>query len=223
MKKILLCFFMAMVTVVFYSCQKNNPNECRIHGVVNGEKYEGKRIFLIPFYGPKTAETVDSVEIKDGKFEFTTDTMRLYKILLDFQYRMGTQPLLVVGEPGDVKVVIDSVSHAVGTPQNDSLEQWKLRTEIHNLQMRRMRTAISELEEQGSKGEADKLSRQADSIHLAYKNYTRRMAKNMEGQTLGDFMKDMFPLTYKKKFPDGRVATMNADTNEEIVEVNEEK
>ena len=44
------------------------------------------------------------------------------------------------------------------------------------------------------------------------------MAKNMEGQTLGDFMKDMFPLTYKKKFPDGRVATMNADTNEEVTE-----
>lgn len=218
MKKILLCFFMAMVTVVFYSCQKNNPNECRIHGVVNGEKYEGKRIFLIPFYGPKTAETVDSVEIKDGKFEFTTDTMRLYKILLDFQYRMGTQPLLVVGEPGDVKVVIDSVSHAVGTPQNDSLEQWKLRTEIHNHELAKMRRYILELQQQGDTIQAKYIQQRADSFHLVYKNYSRRLAENMKEGILHDFLKNQFPLTYKRKMPDGRIATMNADTNEEIPE-----
>lgn len=218
MRKILFCFLVATMTIGFGSCQQVNPNECRIHGVVKGDKYEGKRIFLIPFYGPKTAETVDSVEIKDGKFEFTTDTMRLYKILIDFQYRMGIQPLLVVGEPGDVKVVIDTVSHAVGTPQNDSLEQWKVRTEIHNLQLRRMREAIASYTKQGDQSEADRLSRQADSVHLVYKDYTRRLAKSMEGQTLGDFMKEMFPLTYKKKMPDGRIATMNADTNEEIAE-----
>lgn len=218
MKKILLCFFMAMVTVVFYSCQKNNPNECRIHGVVNGEKYEGKRIFLIPFYGPKTAETVDSVEIKDGKFEFTTDTMRLYKILLDFQYRMGTQPLLVVGEPGDVKVVIDSVSHAVGTPQNDSLEQWKLRTEIHNHELAKMRRFILELQQQGDTMQANYILERADSFHLVYKNYSRRLAENMKEGILHDFLKNQFPLTYKRKMPDGRIVTMNADTNEEIPE-----
>ena len=44
------------------------------------------------------------------------------------------------------------------------------------------------------------------------------MAKNMEGQTLGDFLKDMYPLTYKRKYPDGRTVTINADTNEEIPE-----
>ena len=203
---------------MFYSCQKNNPNECRIHGVVNGEKYEGKRIFLIPFYGPKTAETVDSVEIKDGKFEFTTDTMRLYKILLDFQYRMGTQPLLVVGEPGDVKVVIDSVSHAVGTPQNDSLEQWKLRTEIHNHELAKMRRYILDLQQQGDTVQAKYIQQRADSFHLVYKNYSRHLAENMKEGILHDFLKNQFPLTYKRKMPDGRIATMNADTNEEITE-----
>jgi len=44
------------------------------------------------------------------------------------------------------------------------------------------------------------------------------MAKNLEGSVLGDFLKDMFPLTYKRQMPDGRVVTMNADTNEEIPE-----
>ena len=66
--------------------------------------------------------------------------------------------------------------------------------------------------------EAKYIQQRADSFHLAYKNYTRQMAKNLEGQVLGDFLKGLYPLTYKRKFPDGRIVTMNADTNEEIPE-----
>ena len=122
MKKILLCFMAVVAATMFYSCGQADDGKCYIDGVVNGEQYEGKRIFIVPLYGPKTAEYVDSMEIKDGKFHFTKDTMQMYKILLDYHYRMNVQPLLVVGEPGTIKVTIDSVSHAVGTPQNDSLE-----------------------------------------------------------------------------------------------------
>ena len=149
MKKILLCFMAATAMTMFYSCQPKNANECRIHGVVPDEKFEGKRIFLVPFYGEKNANTVDSVEIKDGKFEFTTDSSKLYKILVDLRFRMGVQSLLVVGEPGDVKVTIDSVSHAVGTPQNDSLEKWKVRTEMHNRELMKMRKFAADLQTKG--------------------------------------------------------------------------
>lgn len=110
---------MAVAAMVFVACQESKV--CKIHGTVVGEQYEGKRIFLVPFSGPATAETVDSIEIKDGKFEFTPDSMQIYKILLDYHYRFGTQPLIVVAEPGDIQVTIDTVSSAVGTPQNDSL------------------------------------------------------------------------------------------------------
>ena len=146
MKKILLCVMAMAVVTMFYSC-KQNSNVCRIQGVVNGEQFEGKRIFLVPFTGPKTAETVDSMEIKDGKFHFETDSMQMYKILIDLRFRVGIQPLLVIGEPGEVKVVIDSVSHAVGTPQNDSLEKWKVRTEIHNRELSKMRRYIADLQQ----------------------------------------------------------------------------
>ena len=149
MKKILLCFVAVAAMTMIISCQPKNSKECRIHGIVADEKFEGKRIFLIPFYGPKTAETVDSMEIKDGKFEFTTDSAKLYKILIDLRFRRGIQPLLVIGEPGDVKVIIDSVSHAVGTPQNDSLEKWKVRTEMHNRELGKMRKFIVDLKKQG--------------------------------------------------------------------------
>jgi hypothetical protein len=35
---------------------------------------------------------------------------------------------------------------------------------------------------------------------------------------LGNFLNSLYPLTYKRQLPDGRIVTMNADTNEEIAE-----
>ncbi len=213
---------MALVAAtMFFSCQQND-GKCHIEGTVNGEQYEGKRVFVVPMNGPKTAEYVDSMEIKDGKFhftkDFTKDTVQMYKVLLDYHYRFGLQPLIIVGEPGTIRVSIDTVSHAVGTPQNDSLEQWKVRTEIHNYQLGKMRQNILALQKQGDSVQAKYIQQRADSVHLVYKNYTRRLAKNLEGQVLGDFLKGLYPLTYKRKMPDGSVKTFNLDTNEEIPE-----
>ncbi len=217
MKKILLCFMALVAATMFFSCQQND-RKCHIIGTVNGEQYEGKYIFLVPNSGPATVETVDSVEITNGKFHFEPDSMQMYKILLDYHYRLDLQPLLVVGEPGTINVTIDSISHATGTPQNDSLEQWKIQTEIHNRQLGMMRKNIVSLNKQGDSLQAKYIQQRADSFHLVYKNYTRQLAKNMEGSVLGDFLMSLYPLTYKRQLPDGRIVTMNADTNEEIPE-----
>ena len=216
MRKILLCFIALAAVTMMFSCQSANNGKCRINGVVNGEQYEGKRIFLVPMYGPKTAEYVDSMEITNGQFHFEPDSSQMYKILLDYHYRFGLQPLLIVGEPGTIEVIIDSISHATGTPQNDSLEKWKVQTEIHNLQLAKMRKNIADLQMKGDTVQAQYLAQRADSFHLAYKNYTRRLAKNLKEGVLYDFLKEMYPLTYQRKYPDGRVVTFNADTNEEI-------
>lgn len=218
MRKILLCFIAVAAVTMIFSCQSANNGKCRINGVVNGEQYEGKRIFLVPMYGPKTAEYVDSMEITNGQFHFEPDSAQMYKILLDYHYRFGLQPLLIVGEPGTIEVIIDSISHATGTPQNDSLEKWKVQTEIHNLQLAKMRKNIADLQMKGDTVQAQYLAQRADSFHLAYKNYTRRLAKNLKEGVLYDFLKEMYPLTYQRKYPDGRVVTINADTNEEIKE-----
>lgn len=216
MRKILLCFITLTAVTMMFSCQSANNGKCRINGVVNGEQYEGKRIFLVPMYGPKTAEYVDSMEITNGQFHFEPDSSQMYKILLDYHYRFGLQPLLIVGEPGTIEVIIDSISHATGTPQNDSLEKWKVQTEIHNLQLAKMRKNIADLQMKGDTVQAQYLAQRADSFHLAYKNYTRRLAKNLKEGVLYNFLKEMYPLTYQRKYPDGRVVTINADTNEEI-------
>lgn len=216
MKKVLLCFLVLAATTILYSCQEKNPTTCQIIGTVNGEQYEGKRIFLVPLTGPATAETVDSMEITNGQFHFEPDSMQMYKILLDYHYRIGLQQLIIVAEPGEIKVSIDSISHATGTPQNDSLEQWKIHTEMHNTQLGKMRRNIAELNKAGDIEQANNLKQHADSFHLVYKNYTRRMADNLKEGPLHEFLKGLYPLTYKRKLPDGRIVTMNADTNEEI-------
>ena len=214
--KKVLPFYLFTLLLLFGSCQQSNDGKCHIEGTVNGEQYEGKRIFLVPNSGPATMETVDSMEIKDGKFHFEPDSVQMYKILLDYHYRIGLQPLLIVGEPGTINVTIDSISHATGTPQNDSLEQWKVQTEIHNRQLGMMRKNMAELNKRGDSLQAKYIQQRADSFHLVYKNYTRQLAKNMEGSVLGNFLNSLYPLTYKRQLPDGRIVTMNADTNEEI-------
>ena len=216
MRKILLCFMTVAAAMMVFSCQSAGDGKCHITGEVKGEQYEGKRIFLVPMYGPKTAEYVDSMEITNGQFHFEPDSAQMYKILLDYHYRFGLQPLLIVGEPGTIEVIIDSISHATGTPQNDSLEKWKVQTEIHNLQLAKMRKNIADLQLKGDTVQAQYLAQRADSFHLAYKNYTRRLAKNLKEGVLYDFLKEMYPLTYQRKYPDGRVVTINADTNEEL-------
>ena len=216
--KKVLPFYLFTLLLLFGSCQQSNDGKCHIEGTVNGEQYEGKRIFLVPNSGPATMETVDSMEIKDGKFHFEPDSVQMYKILLDYHYRIGLQPLLIVGEPGTINVTIDSISHATGTPQNDSLEQWKIQTEIHNRQLGMMRKNMAELNKRGDSLQAKYIQQRTDSFHLVYKNYTRQLAKNMEGSVLGDFLNSLYPLTYKRQLPDGRIVTMNADTNEEIAE-----
>lgn len=204
MKKIVFYSMVAVLLLTVAACSKKEQpaGRCHIVGVAPNPTLEGKRIFLVPFSGPATAETVDSIEIHDGKFEFDTDTLMMAKILIDYHYRLGFQPLLVVVEPGEVKVVVDSISSASGTPQNDSLQVWKEATERHNAQLMSLRKT--------------NMNAQADSIHLAYKKYTRQMAANMKEGLLHDFLNSLYPLTYKRKLSDGRTITVNADTNEEI-------
>lgn len=221
MKKILLCFMAVAAATMFYSCQMND-GKCYVEGVVKGEQYEGKRIFLVPINGPKTAEYVDSMEITNGKFhftkDFTKDTMQMYQILVDYHYRKGLQPLLIVGEPGHVHVTIDSISSAGGTRQNDSLQAWKEATEKHGQEYATYNRTVGMLRGRGMMEQAAKIEQEGREYHLSYKRYSRQLAENMKEGALHDFLKEIFPLTYKRKMPDGTIKTFDADTNEEIAE-----
>ena len=216
MKRILFFLVALVVVILFDSCKTDTT--CRIHGTVGIEQLNGKRIFLVPLFGPQTAEYVDSVVIKDGKFEFVTDSAKMFKILVDYHFRAGVQTLLVVGESGDIQVKIDSISSAGGAPQNDSLQVWKEITEQFNHDYATYNRTVGMLREKGHMEDAAKIEQQGREFHLSYKRRSRQMAANMKGTTLGDFLEGLFPLTYKRQMPDGSIVTMDADTNEPIRE-----
>lgn len=99
---------------------------CRIEGEIPGTVYEGEQIYLVPLQGA-TQETVDSAFVVNGQFRFEkqNEQAQMYILRTRPQLRLEVQELLVVIEPGELKVRLDSMSVARGTPLNKSLQQWK--------------------------------------------------------------------------------------------------
>ncbi len=217
-KKLFLCL-MAVGAIVMVGCKDNQSAQlggpCVIKGTISPE-YNGKRIFLVPMEGPKTAEYVDSMEVANGQFEFKKDSVMMAKIVMDYHYRMNLQPLLVVTEGGVVNVHIDSISSASGTPQNDSLQAWKVLTERHMIENAIAKQQMMECQRKGDSIGAEKIKQEAHDKHVVYKNKTRSLAANMKETVLGKFLGTMYPKTYVKKNADGTDVTYDADTNEPI-------
>lgn len=98
-----------------------------IHGTTS-TAYDGYRVYLVPLPNPAQKQ-VDSVTIHNGRFTFrvAADSARICDIALSRKAGAHTERLLVVIEPGNLDVVIDSVSRGGGTPLNDTLQGWKER------------------------------------------------------------------------------------------------
>lgn len=216
--KLFVCM-LATTAMVMAGCgsKAQQSGVCHIKGTA-AASCNGKRIFLVPLFGPKTAEYVDSVVVENGQFEFTKDTVMMAKILMDYHYRLGIQTLLVATDPGEVEVTIDSISSAKGTPLNDTLQAWKELTEQHNRELGPLNYAVRMLKQKNDTAQAAVLEKQARAMHVVYKKQTRQLAATMEGTVLGDFLKDLYPLTYKRKMADGSIVTFDADTDEPISE-----
>ena len=117
--------FLTMGNMVMSSCSSESGKNCRIHGTMESAQWDGKKIYLVPMFGHVDAAHVDSTIIKNGRFEFATDSCEMKRITVEVTARYGTQDLLVVTEPGDIQVTIGKNSRAGGTPENDSLQVWK--------------------------------------------------------------------------------------------------
>ena len=215
MKKILYFIMVLAAVTMIYSCQqKKSSGVCRVFGTVNNQQYEGKHVFLVPLKGPGANGRGDSTVIRNGKFEFEPDSIQLYKVMLDEKNRFDLQPLLIVAEPGDVWVRMDTVSHAGGTPQNDSLDLWKTRTEQYKLQSKLLRQLIADLDKKGERAQADVIEERAISLKDAYLDYTRRLAKDLNSGPLYDFLNGFAPKD-PHEHSHGTTETTDADTHEE--------
>lgn len=188
-------------------CKPVLKKQCHIHGVMPNEKYENVWVYFVPYENADSIG-IDSVQIKNSSFDYVTEKNIMSIIRVDYHYRYGLQDLLVVTEPGDVNVKIDSVSSAHGTPQNDSLDIWKNVTIMHQRETGLMIKSASRAYRRNDTILANSIKNQADSIHKRYKRFTRRMGNNLKEGVLHDFLLSLYPTSYKKKMPDGSIVTV---------------
>lgn len=212
MKKYLMTGALTLHLLFLVGCGStdNNGGKCHIYGTASS-RFEGKNIYLVPMDEPAVAETVDSVVIIGGKFAFDSEPGKMKVIRIDYHYRTGVEDLLVVTEPGDVKVTIDSVSCGGGTPQNDSLQAWKEYTLMHNKRLLPYRKKRRNALKTGDSVTVKAMKAQMDSLEREYKRYSRRMADDFKEGPLHDFLKNRFPTSYKKRMPDGEIVTVELD------------
>lgn len=185
-KSLCLAAWMLCLLLVSTGCKTQQEGRCHIYGKMESGRWDGKKIFLVPMFGMQDAEHVDSVVVRDGKFEFTADTVEMKVIRLDYHFRDGVQDLLVVTEPGEVQVTIGANSTTAGTPQNDSLQAWKD-------QLMRYNVAYNRLRLQATPGASDSLMARGREIQQALRNYIKVFkARQPEGE-LKKFLVKMYP------------------------------
>ncbi len=152
-------------------CCTGSKDEYVIKGSTSQSRLDGERVFLVP-YGSKSFEDsigVDSTVVKNGKFEFRGHKGEfLARVTMDKRVRYGTQDLLIITEPGEITVVIDSISSGKGTPQNDLLQAWKVLKEDHDKVQWNQSQHIKYLREQGDTLYANAL---ADSLRTFNASY----------------------------------------------------
>lgn len=205
MKKL---FFASLIALLTISCSK--PNLCNIHGTVSNPDLDGACIYLIAFdKSIRDSVGVDSAFIKDGKFEISTPKNMIGILRMDYRYRYGTEELLVVEEPGDVYVHIDSISYGSGTKHNDIIQEWKDITST----MYSVRSPLLKMSYAARHGEnpADEypLRAKADSLFIDYMGKTKALAEKCDEGPLRDFLNDRVPSTFTKYNADGTTETVN--------------
>ena len=63
---------------------------------------------------------------------------------------------------------------------------------------------------------AERIRKDAHEKFVDYKNKTRRLAENMKGTVLGEYLGSMYPKTYQRRGADGKLVTYDGDTNEPV-------
>ena len=188
----LLLVVCAVVSSLFaVSCGNSSTSvSCNIEGTAP-TSLNGKKIYLVPLFGPRDKAHVDSAVVTDGKFQISTDTLMMAMLRVDFKARFGTQDLLVVTEDGTIHATIGALSHAGGTPLNDSLQVWKDLTEACKKEQKDLYVSSRKYFEDKQKLEATK--QQAISVQNAYLARTRQMKVNVKPSVLYDFFEKMLP------------------------------
>lgn len=210
MKKIIL-FCLLLAGFVMAGCKAEN-DECCIHGKMSSSRWDGKCIYLIAVNKEDRLKIgIDSAFVKNGRFEFKTHKRMMGIIRMDWHYRYGTQDLLVVVEPGDVNVTIDSVSSGGGTKNNDALQNWKVNTETFHSKTNQLRKLAQEAILRGDSVTANTIKGNIEKLTKEYRKNSRSFAKGLSDGPFKTFLEESFPKTYKRQMPDGSIKEFSLD------------
>lgn len=183
MRNLFIISIFVLTLLTLTGCNNTaSTTESHISGVVTDPGKEGKKIFLVPVDGLQDAAHVDSTVIKNGKFEFTKDSTAMEVIRLDYHFRENVQELLVVTEPGEVKVTIGPNGTTAGTPQNDSLQVWK-----DNII--RLNTTYNRLRMQNDKAPKDSITQRLKAMQAEYKAFNKAFYDRQPEGVFKDFLK----------------------------------
>lgn len=162
-----------------------------IKGMVNLKAFENRSVYLVPFSNP-VAEEVDSAVIRNGSFEFTgtVDSVEVKILRIQAVWPAIIEQLLVVIEPGEIEVVMDTISSGGGTPLNAYLQQWKEKKQQFDRQLYevqrswRNKPGLSDSDETVNKNQQFTI----DSLNKDFNKYNLEFLKSNIHNQLGIFI-----------------------------------
>ncbi len=184
MKRILL---LPLLSLVLLSCSESRPYV--INGTLEDAKYNGEYVFLLPLDGVMP-RIIDSVLVKEKSFVFTgkADSAQVKIIRMRHLLRLDVQELLVVVEPGNIWVRLDTVSAAGGTPQNEKLQAWK----EAKMQADQTMNLLKRMNQAGVDQETSvRIMEQWEKVQADFKQYNRKFIDQNQGTAVGRFVSDM--------------------------------
>ena len=182
MNKELFCF---LSFIILIGCTDTGKERYTIAGTVPKHGFENEWIYLVPLTGA-TKETVDSTQVKNGMFSFegVVDTSDIRILRTRPILRFKLQELLVVVEQGKLNVLLDSVSCAQGTPQNDALQQWK----EEKMKTDRELMSLSQQKKNADPSVADSIGYEQEQIKDRFNEYNFNFVKSYGFNTVGSFV-----------------------------------
>lgn len=157
MKKIIL--FLAAIAIFATSCVEKDA--FTIKGKLPNGTYDGQQVYLKTLdENWKDLVAVDTVDVVDGEFVFkglAKDGAKIHFISLDDAPDNMNRPVLVIVEPGQIEVSLDSISTVKGTPLNNACQAFNTKSEaIQNEMMSISSKLRDDSTNTGNKAELEK-------------------------------------------------------------------
>jgi len=183
--------FLVLFAVCLVACTNHAPV---IKGTLPNDHYDNELVYWVPFKGA-SSKTVDSARIHKNTFRITLSAHNWNKtgiVRVRPQLRLALQDILVFTEEGTVRVKLDSVSSAGGTPLNDVLQNWKDRKQVYNKELRALRKKRKDADANDEAG----INEEIEHASAAYHDDIYRIVVENKDNEVGKLMYSL----HKKSF-----------------------